>query len=58
MRYAGENETKISRNNFLKLSFTGILGMLLFLLSGCLGDEEFEEEEDDDGRRRRRRRRR
>ncbi len=59
MRYAGENETKISRRNFLKLGFTGILGMLLFLLSGCLGDEEFEEEEDDDvgGRRRRRRRR-
>ncbi len=58
MRYVGENEKKISRRGFLKLGFTGILGMFILLLSGCLG-EEFEEEEDDDvgGRRRRRRRR-
>ena len=55
MRY--KHKEKISRRGFLKLGFAGILGTMLLLLSGCLG-EEFEDEDDDDGSGRRRRRRR
>jgi hypothetical protein len=55
MRY--KYKEKISRRGFLKLGFAGILGTMLLLLSGCLG-EEFEDEDDDDGSGRRRRRRR
>jgi hypothetical protein len=55
MRY--KYKEKISRRGFLKFGFAGILGTMLLLLSGCLG-EQFEDEDDDDGSGRRRRRRR
>ena len=48
MRHLGEGKEQISRRSFLKLGFAGIAGVVLLLLSGCLGEEEDEEDEDDD----------
>jgi hypothetical protein len=46
--HEGESNKEISRRSFLKLSFVGISGAALLLLSGCLGEEQDEEDDDDD----------
>ena len=46
---------EISRRSFLKLGLAGVVGAVLLLVAGCVGEEE--EDDDDDGRSRRRRRR-
>jgi hypothetical protein len=49
MLHDGESkEELLSRRSFLKLSFAGMSGVALLLLSGCLGEEEDEDEDDDD----------
>jgi hypothetical protein len=49
MRYVGEDKPAISRRRFLKLSFVGISGMGLLLLSGCVAGGGGNNDEDDDG---------
>ena len=48
MPHDGESNKEISRRSFLKLGFAGISGAVLFLLSGCLGEEDDDEDDDDD----------
>jgi|1185.fasta_scaffold1696462_1 hypothetical protein len=47
MRYVGEDKPAISRHGFLKLSFAGISGMGLLLLSGCVAGGGNNDEDDD-----------
>jgi hypothetical protein len=48
MPHDGESSKEISRRSFVKLGFAGISGVALFLLSGCLGEEEDDEDDEDD----------
>ena len=48
MRHLSEGKEETSRRRVLKLGFAGIAGVVLLLLSGCLGEEEDVEDEDDD----------
>jgi hypothetical protein len=48
MLHDSGREGEISRRSFLKLSFVGISGVALLLLSGCLGEEQDEEDDEDD----------
>jgi hypothetical protein len=48
MPHDGESNEAISRRSFLKLSFVGISGAALLLLSGCLGEEDGDDEDDED----------
>jgi hypothetical protein len=47
MLHASERKGQISRRSFLKLSFVGISGAALLLLSGCLGEEDGDDEDDE-----------
>jgi hypothetical protein len=46
--HEGESNKEISRRSFLKVSFVGISGAALLLLSGCLGEEDGDDEDDED----------
>jgi hypothetical protein len=48
MLHDSGSKEQISRRSFLKLSFVGISGAALLLLSGCLGEEDGDDEDDDE----------
>ena len=49
---------EMSRRGFLKFGLVGVVGTVLLLVAGCVGEEEEDDDDDDDDGRSRRRRRR